>query len=199
MADRRIIPLRASSLAHAGDADLALLAARGDRAAFSELVRRASAPVHDLLRRMGAQPALADDLTQDALVAAYRGVGGYRGDGPFAAWAMRIAARLYLKRYRKDARIELMAEPVDPQAADGDAEAANAERLDLDRALQALSRAERICVSLCHGAGLTHEEIAQALNIPLGTVKSHVTRGLQKLRGRMLSDEAPRTRRCVGE
>ena len=198
MAAHPINPLRAP-LAAASDVDLATLSARGDRLAFSELVRRASPLVHDLLRRMGAQPALADDLTQDALVAAYRGVAGYRGEAPFAAWAMRIAARLYLKRYRKDARTVLMAEPIDLQAADGLTEAANAERLDLDRALQSLSKAERMCVSLCHGAGLRHDEIAQALNIPLGTVKSHVTRGLQKLRRRMAGDGGPQIRRCVGE
>jgi RNA polymerase sigma factor (sigma-70 family) len=185
-------------LARAGDRELAQLSARGDRLAFSELVRRASPVVHDLLRRMGAQPALADDLTQDALVAAYRAIVGYRGEAPFAAWTMRIAARLYIKRYRKDARTELMAEPIDPGADDGLTEAANVARLDLDRALETLSRAERMCVSLCHGAGLTHEEIAGALNIPLGTVKSHVTRGLQKLRRRMAGDGGPQLRRCVG-
>ena len=61
-------------------------------------------------------------------------------------------------------------------------------RLDLDRALQALSEPERLCVSLCHGAGMTHEEIAQALQVPLGTVKSHVNRGVKKLRALMRSD-----------
>jgi RNA polymerase sigma-70 factor (ECF subfamily) len=51
--------------------------------------------------------------------------------------------------------------------------------------LRTLSQAERTCVTLCHGAGLTGEEIAQALDVPLGTVKSHVTRGLEKLRHRL--------------
>jgi len=165
----------------ASDIALAQHAARGDRAAAGELARRAAPVVADLLRRMGAQPALADDLTQDALIAALKAVATYRGEAPFAGWVMRIAARLYLKRFRKDARTQVTDRPLgeetpDPAAVDGGA------RLDLDRALGKLSRPERLCVSLCHGAGLTQAEIAQALQVPLGTVKSHVTRGLAKLR-----------------
>ena len=57
--------------------------------------------------------------------------------------------------------------------------------MDLDEALKGLTDIERLCVSLCHGAGLSHAEIAAALNTPLGTVKSHVKRGLDKLRDRL--------------
>lgn len=168
----------------ASDIKLAQRAVRGDRAAFGELARRAAPVVSDLLRRMGAQPALADDLTQDALIAALKALHTYRGEAPFAGWAMRIAARLYLKRFRKDARTEVMDQPLGEETPDGDA-ADRDLRLDLDRALGRLSRPERLCVSLCHGAGLTHAEIAEALAVPLGTVKSHVTRGLRKLRAQL--------------
>ena len=54
--------------------------------------------------------------------------------------------------------------------------------MDLDEALKSLSAAERLCVSLCCGAGHSHPEAAELLNLPLGTVKSHVKRGLDKLR-----------------
>ena len=57
--------------------------------------------------------------------------------------------------------------------------------LDLDGALGELSAPERMCVSLCYGAGLSHSEAAAALNAPLGTVKSHVKRGMDKLRLRL--------------
>ncbi|MGZ6013995.1 MAG: RNA polymerase sigma factor [Caulobacteraceae bacterium] len=172
------------------DLELARLSGRGDREASAELVRRAAGVVGDLLRRMGAADALADDITQDAMVTALGAITGYRGEAAFATWAMRIAGRLYLKRRRKEARYELMEEPVDPQAAGASGEAASVARLDLDRALALLSAPERICVSLCHGAGLTHEEIAQTLTLPLGTVKSHVTRGLKKLRTLMIGSDA---------
>lgn len=161
------------------------MAVRGDRAAFGELVRRAGPSVFSLLRRMGAQPALADDLTQDAMIAALNGLAGFSGRTRFANWTMTIAARLYLKRFRKEARTVVMAEPRQGRS-DDDAAIQSAERVDLDRALARLSQPERLCVSLCHGAGMTHDEIAVALDIPLGTVKSHVLRGLKKLRKMML-------------
>ena len=60
---------------------------------------------------------------------------------------------------------------------------------DLDEALKGLSAPERLCVSMCFGAGLSHAEAAEALNLPLGTVKSHVKRGLEKLRARLAPAE----------
>ena len=176
-----------AALAALSDATLARLAADGRRDAFSELVRRAAPVVGDLLRRMGAPDAMADDVTQEAMLAAYRAIGTFRGESAFATWAMRIAGRLYVKRRRNEARWRPMAEPGDREDA-GPCEASRtATRLDLDRALEALSEPERLCVSLCHGAGMTHEEIAASLQVPLGTVKSHVNRGVKKLRVLMRS------------
>lgn len=168
--------------------ELAALSARGDREAFGVLVERAAPVAFDLLRRMGAQAVLADDIAQDAMIAALKGIGGYRGEAPFAGWVMRIAARLYFKRYAKDARTQLMAEPVDPETPSGAGERDHQVRLDLDRALAQLSQGERTCVSLCHGAGMTHDEIAALTALPLGTVKSHVNRGLTKLRRLMAAE-----------
>lgn len=168
--------------AAAHDLDLVALAATGGREAFGELVRRHGGAVRALLRRMGANSALADDLAQDAFLVAFEQIAEFRGEGAFQAWVKRIAARLYVKRWRKDARTDLMAEPISPQAADGTAGVDANRRIDLDQALAALSPAERMCVSLCYGAGLSHAEAASALNSPLGTVKSHVKRGLDKLR-----------------
>jgi len=164
------------------DMELARLADHEDRGAAGELVRRSAPVITDLLRRMGAPDAVADDITQDALVTALRSVASYRGEAAFSTWAMKIAARLYIKRRRREARTELMAEPVGADIGGVSEEVGSITRLDLDRALQRLSSPERLCVSLCHGAGLKHDEIALALRVPLGTVKSHVTRGLKKLR-----------------
>jgi RNA polymerase sigma-70 factor (ECF subfamily) len=136
------------------------------------------------MRRMGADAALADDLTQDAFIEAMRSLPGYRLEAPFTAWIRTVAARIYLKRKRKDARLVVLAEPLDA-ATPEDLRIDAGARMDLNAALQTLSPAERTCVSLCHGAGLTGQEIADALDVPLGTVKSHVTRGLEKLRWRL--------------
>ena len=174
------------------DAELAGRVAGGDRAAFGELARGAAPPAHALLRRMGAQPATAEDIVQDALVQAYRSIATYRAEAPFAGWLMKIAARLYVKRRKKDARLVLLADPAveAPILVVADFSA------DLDRALATLSPPERLCVSLCHGAGFTQVEIAEALQVPLGTVKSHVTRGLTKLRRRLSPGDEQKETAC---
>ena len=163
------------------DLDLVALAVAGDRAAFGELVRRHGSAVRALLRRMGAAPDLADDLAQDAFLAAFEQIAEFRGEGTFQAWVKRIAARAYVRRWRKGARESLTAEPPETAVETPDPSRA----LDLDAALASLSTAERLCVSLCYGAGLSHAEAATALNAPLGTIKSHVKRGLDKLRDRL--------------
>jgi RNA polymerase sigma-70 factor (ECF subfamily) len=170
------------SRASTHDLELAALAAGGDRAAFGELVRRHGSAVRALLRRMGADPSLADDLAQDAFVAAFEQITDFRGEGTFQAWVKRIAARLYVKRWRKNARTDVVAAPPEPVQAIGLAQTGAADRIDLDEALRDLPAVERVCVCLCYGAGLSHAEVAAALNAPLGTVKSHVKRGLDRLR-----------------
>jgi len=123
---------------------------------------------------------MAEDIAQDAYIAALRNISSFRSEGSFAAWTMSIAARLYLRQRRREARLELLAEPIDSQLSTEQSIAD--EGADLDNALANLSTAERMCISLCYGAGLTHVEIATAMQAPLGTVKSHVARGLRKLR-----------------
>ena len=169
------------SLGDRHDVELAALAAAGDRRAFGELVRRHGSSVRGLLRRMGAEPSLADDVAQDAFIQAFERCAEFRGEGAFAGWVKRIAARLYIKRRAKEARY--VAE--DEAVLDIAIHDVVGHRMDLDEALQTLSDVERLCVSLCHGAGFTHPEIANALNLPLGTVKSHVKRGLDRLRQRL--------------
>jgi RNA polymerase sigma-70 factor (ECF subfamily) len=183
-------------LAGLHDVELAGLAAAGQRVAFGELVRRHGSAVRALVRRMGADPALADDIAQDACLVAFERISEFRGEGTFQAWIKRIAARLYIRRWRRALRQELSAEPVEPVA---DPPAAGADvLLDLDEALKRLSPGERICVSLCFGAGFSHAEAAQLLNTPLGTVKSHVKRGLDSLRERLAGSPGQAGRRVNG-
>lgn len=173
-----------TKLANLHDVELAALAAAGDRAAFGELVRRHGSAVRGLLRRMGSAAAEADDVAQDAFLAAFERIREFRGEGTFAAWVKKIAARLYLRRLQRERRLAGLA----AEAEDGPADAHQpdaAGRIDLDEGLKSLGVAERLCVSMCYGAGLSHAEAADALNLPLGTVKSHVKRGLEKLRARL--------------
>ena len=167
------------------DMELAAACAAGDRPAFGELVRRHGSSVRALLRRMGADSATADDLAQDAFIAAFERIAEFRGEGAFAGWVRRIAARLYVRRFRKRLVIDGAAQLDEAAELGGPGEGAAAAKIDLDGALASLSPAERVCVSMCYGAGLSHPEMAEALGAPLGTVKSHVKRGLEKLRRRM--------------
>jgi RNA polymerase sigma factor (sigma-70 family) len=173
------------------DVELAALAAAGDRAAYGELVRRHGSSVRGLLRRMGADPAAADDLAQDAFIVGFEQVADFRGEGAFAGWIKRIAARLYLRRMKRDARLLLTDQTEDEGDPDALDQPRAASRLDLDAALKGLSPVERLCVSLCYGADLSHSEAAEALNLPLGTVKSHVKRGLDKLRAKLAPAGGP--------
>ena len=93
-----------SSFASQHDVELCAHAAAGERRAFGELVRRHGSGVRDLLRRMGAQAAEADDVAQDAFLAAFERIAEFRGEGTFAAWVKRIAARLYLRRLQREKR-----------------------------------------------------------------------------------------------
>ena len=179
------------------DVELCAFAATGERRAFGELVRRHGSAVRGTLRRMGAHSAEADDVAQDAFLTAFERISEFRGEGTFAGWVKKIAARLYLRRLHRDRRLGALTEeePAD-EAPRGDADAA----IDLEGALKALGTAERLCVTMCFGAGLSHSEAAEALNLPLGTVKSHVKRGLEKLRTRLAPEHGavPEGRRGNG-
>src|SRR6478609_6039338 len=118
---------------------------------------------------MGTErPATADDVAQDAFLVGYEQIADYRGEGAFAGWIKKIAARLYLRKVKREARLVLTEAPEEAQTG-ADGPAATADRLDLDEALKHLSKAERLCVSLCYGADWSHAEAAEVLNIPLGT------------------------------
>src|SRR5580704_1917511 len=117
--------------ASAHDLELVALAATGGRDAFGELIRRHGSAVRGLLRRMGADPSAADDLAQDAFLAAYEQISDFRGEGTFQAWVKRIAARLYVKRWRREARTAALAELAADFDAPADGAAASAARIDL--------------------------------------------------------------------
>jgi RNA polymerase sigma factor (sigma-70 family) len=180
--------LRHTRFASLHDVELCALSATGERRAFGELVRRHGSAVRGVLRRMGAQGAEADDVAQDAFLTAFERIAEFRGEGTFAAWVKKIAARLYLRRLQRDRRLGAMtAEAIEDEAdiVHGDADAT----IDLEEALKVLSATERLCDTMCFGAGLSHTEAAEALNLPLGTVKSHVKRGLEKLRTRLAPED----------
>ena len=160
------------------DAELiARVLAGDDRRAFAELVRRHERAVRSLLRRLCAgDAALADDLAQETFLRAYRGLTGYRGGARFSTWLYRVAYSAFLSHARASRTREL------PELDHVSSGSGALLRHDLERALGALGPVERMALVLAYGADVTHEEIAMILEIPLGTVKTHILRSKERLR-----------------
>jgi RNA polymerase sigma factor (sigma-70 family) len=168
------------------ESDLLARAAAKDTAAFGALVRMHQSAVRGfLLRLCKGDRALADDLAQETFLEAFRKIGQFRGEGSFAGWLYRIAWSRYLMQARR--RKE---EPLDDAGAGGASphpEDSRLAKLDLETAMAKLGAPERAALTLCFALGQSHEEAAVTLDLPLGTVKSHVLRAREKLQD-MLRD-----------
>jgi RNA polymerase sigma-70 factor (ECF subfamily) len=154
----------------------------GDRNAFEHLVRRHQGMVRAQLRRLlHGDAATADDLAQETFLLAWRKLDQFRGDARFSTWLHRIAWSCFLQAYRKQPRLandagqgEVESVPALPHAIDLE--------LDFERAMRRLSSAEQTVLIHCVQMGLSHDEAAYVLAMPLGTVKTHATRGKAKLK-----------------
>jgi RNA polymerase sigma factor (sigma-70 family) len=162
------------------DAELAHAAGSGSQEAFSRLVDRHQSGVRAFLRRTCARRDDADDLAQETFLTAWSTLGRYRGDASFRAWLCAIAYRKRLgfersrtRSARRDAQyLETTPMTLTPTLDD---------RLTVERVMQTLPLEQRAAVALCLAGDFSHQEAADALGSPLGTVKSHVTRGRARL------------------
>jgi RNA polymerase sigma-70 factor (ECF subfamily) len=162
------------------DTSLAERARSGDASAFGALVRQHQSKVRGFLRRLTrGDAALADDLAQETFLEAHRKIAQFRGEGSFGAWLCGIAWSRFLMERRRH-KEESLAAPDDTASADPTS--ASLARLDLEKSMARLAPAERAALTLCYAFGHSHGEVAEILNIPLGTVKSHVLRGREKLK-----------------
>src|SRR5690348_11974443 len=134
-----------------------------------------------LRRLLRGDAAAADDLAQETFLLAWRKLDQFRGEARFSTWLYRIAYTCFLQAHRKKTLT------VD-DAGDGELEQVPAPRhavdlqLDLERAMRRLSIAEQAVLLHCVQMELSHEETAYVLAMPLGTVKSHASRGKAKLK-----------------
>ena len=167
------------------DTDLiARVVSREDENAFGELVRRYQSPVRAFLTRMARGDShLADDLAQETFLKAWRNLSSYRGGARFSTWLFGIA----INEFRSAARTrkefiahDFSEDPPEQYAAAGDVQTRL--RLDLTEALKRISSEERAAILLCCQNGLSHAETAQVLDCPLGTVKTNILRGKEKLK-----------------
>ena len=167
------------------DAELAARAHAGDREAFGKLVERYAPQARRVARAVLGNEADADDAAQDGFLSALRALGRYDPTRPFGPWLMRIVANAATDRRR---RLKVRAaEPISdftPFAGPAPDRVAHRRvfREALERALATLPERRRIAVVLFDAEGYSHQEIANILNVPVGTVRSDVFHARRVLR-----------------
>jgi RNA polymerase sigma factor (sigma-70 family) len=155
---------------------------------FADLVREHQGPLRSFLRRVCWSFEEADDLAQESFITAWQQLGRFRGDSSFRSWLFGIGYRKALASGR--ARSRRAAREAAAAEASAPAEGMPAEsRLDVRRAFAALSEAQRAAVALCWGSGFSHEEAAGTLELPLGTVKSHLNRARDRMRAELENED----------
>jgi RNA polymerase sigma factor (sigma-70 family) len=169
----------AAELSDAAEPLVIALAGAGDPLAFTELVRRRQHQVRNFMYYLCRHQNERDDLAQQVFLTVWRSIRSLRSPLAFDAWLRRIMVTTWQEALRRK-RIEFADESQLPEpGTSGDS---TAERADLQAALVQLSPAMRLCVVLAYHGGMSHEEIAEATHIPLGTVKSNIFRGSARLR-----------------
>jgi RNA polymerase sigma-70 factor (ECF subfamily) len=162
--------------------DEALVAAAqaGSSEAFSRLVERHQQALRAFLRRACGNWARADDLAQETFLTAWSRIERLKGGASVRAWLCGIGYNKHLSAVRsgsRDRRREATYHADHEVARGPDA----ADRMALEAAMGDLPAEQRACVALCLAADFSHAEASEALGLPLGTVKSHVTRGRSRL------------------
>ena len=152
----------------------------GDAATFGVLVRVNQAKLRSFMLRLTKGDAtLADDLAQETFLEAFRKLPQYRGDAPFRSWLFSIAYSRFLMHLRQRQFEDL--EAAENEVAQ-DAQKGSDLRIDLAKAMNCLSAPENAALTLCYALQFSHEEASAILELPLGTVKSHILRGREKLK-----------------
>jgi RNA polymerase sigma-70 factor (ECF subfamily) len=162
-----------------------LLARGGVDAAFDVLVRRHQARVLRMAGRLLGRSALAPDAAQNTFIEIYRGLARYQPQGKFSAYLFRVLLNQCRIAGRSARRTGVIVDelPATSAARSGEAHILAREReREVEAALGRLSEKLRVVVVLRHSAGLSYDEIAETLDLPLGTVKRRLFDAMEKLR-----------------
>jgi RNA polymerase sigma-70 factor, ECF subfamily len=190
-----------NKLALDGEEELIARSQRGEVAAFNQLVLHYQPLIYGAVYRLLGDPDTAADVTQDAFLAAFRGISSYRGGSSFRAWLLRIASNMACDHWRRVRRhpaesLEFLTEEDETPSsealnalADSSAEG-NPEEMLLTQELQSVIQKgleqipldQRVAVVLCDIEGLSYEEIADSTQTSIGTVRSRISRGRVRLR-----------------
>ena len=177
--------------------ELVRAAQRGDDSAFEELVRLYEKRIYHLSLRLCGSSDDAFEIAQEAFLSAWRGLKFFRGDSSFSTWLYRLASNAaidFLRRKKRQSGTDTVSlddeetyiEPPDPRPSPQQrAERAELRRL-LAAGLETLTPEHRQVLLLRELQGLSYEEIAEALELDLGTVKSRIARAREKLRKYLL-------------
>ena len=166
---------------------VALAVGSQDTAAFGELIRRHQSQVRNFLRKLTAgSTAEADDLAQECFLHAWDKLQTYSGRGSFIGWLLKVAYTTFLQSKRKSKRY---AEVLDEAGHVADLESRSYTQdsedvSDLEKLLAVLTDEERAIMVMSYACGLSHREIGEATGLPVGTVKSVIFRGKEKIRNR---------------
>lgn len=200
--DLEHVPSAAAPARVYGDTDFVDRLRAGDADAFDNLVTRYSSDVYALAFRLTSDAEEAGDVTQETFLAALKAIGSFRGDADLKTWLFRIAINQSRNRFRwwkrrnRDKTVSLDATIADSEttlsemiAGTGESPEENALRRErqhrLCEALKHLPENYREAVVLCDVEGFSYEEIADALALNIGTVKSRIARGREELRKRL--------------
>lgn len=171
--------LSVAELKQAPDSMVIALAAAGDDSAFAEVLRRRQARVRKFMYHLCRNAALGDDLAQQVFLTAWRSMQQLRSAVAFDGWLKRIMVTTWLEEVRRGKLATTTELDLAELAVHNDATAVS---VDLDAALATLPPDVRLCVVLAYNEGMSHPEIVALTDLPLGTVKSHITRGAARLR-----------------
>ncbi len=170
-------------------ARLAAIAVRRDVDGFARLIAENRLQVRTFLLRLCRDYDVADDLAQDTFVLAFQKLATFRGTGSFQGWLCRIAYRRFLQYLRDTRRRRQIMDQyhgildVEPDRY----ETITDLQIDLERAMSVLSYEEAAAITLGHSFGFSHQEVANILDTPLGSVKSRISRGRDKLKQALLA------------
>lgn len=172
------------------DADLARRCRRGDPAAWRLLVRRVGPVVYRIAARVLGPGAEAEDAGQEALLRVHRAFGTYDATRPLTPWVARITYNVCLRQLARRGRPggpsddpERVLRESDPGAPSPEDAVARAEAGALvGAALERLDPADRVLVTLTYQDGLSNSEVAEAMDLPIGTVKTRLRRARASLR-----------------
>lgn len=171
------------------DEDLISLTGNGDTGAFAGLYDRHSRAAYSLAYRMMGERQAAEDLVQEAFLQVWRAAGSYRAErGSVRTWMLSIVHHRGIDQLRSSAsrrRIQDRVQATAPtsQPSEGFAETwRNSQREQVREALRGLPPEQLNVLELAYFSGYTHKEIAELLDLPLGTVKGRMRLGLKKIR-----------------